>query len=176
MPPTPPISPSCAAPAPACVPEDRTPTDRTQSRTAATSLTPTQQAVLNCLAAAGRPLGAYDVLESLNRTSARCRQPPTVYRALDALVGSGLVRRLESRKAFQICAHPGTPHDCLFLICTGCGRSEELVEPRIPALLDAAAATLGFQPQRRVVEVEGICRHCRATEIAAPSPSPRAVG
>lgn len=132
------------------------------------TLTPTQRLVLECLGAAGRPLGAYEVLEILNRSTARSRQPPTVYRALEALVESGLVRRLESRKAFQICAHPGLAHDCLFLICSRCGRSEELVEPRIPQLLDAAAAALGFQPRRRVVEVEGVCRNCARTE---PSPA-----
>ena len=53
-----------------------------------------------------RPIGAYAILERL-KSDGRSAAPPTVYRALDFLMGVGLVHRIESLNAYVGCAHPG---------------------------------------------------------------------
>ena len=51
------------------------------------------------------------------------RAPLQVYRALDKLVETGLVHRLESLNAFVACAHKHCHDDCAsaFAICEKCG-------------------------------------------------------
>ncbi|WP_439815470.1 transcriptional repressor [Zavarzinia sp. CC-PAN008] len=124
------------------------------------SLTPLRRTVLSLVRAGDGPTGAYDLITRLGEVLGRPVKPPTVYRALDFLVEMGLVRRIESRNAFVSCAHPEHEHTCVFFVCTRCGTSAELEDDRIVALLAEDAATLGFHPQRPVIEVEGLCRSC----------------
>ena len=63
-----------------------------------------------------KPLGAYDILDTLKRERVGAA-PPTVYRALAFLLQQGLVHRIESRNAFVGCCEPETPHGGQFLIC-----------------------------------------------------------
>ena len=46
------------------------------------------------------------------------------------------------------------------MICTECGSSIEMDDPRVGRLLEENATRLGFQMERRVVEVEGTCADC----------------
>ena len=84
------------------------------------SLTRQRQTVFELLLDAGRPIGAYALMEELSKKEARGIAPPTIYRALDFLVDLGVVSRLESSNEFIPCTHPTDPHDCIFLICTCC--------------------------------------------------------
>ena len=73
----------------------------------AQKLTPIRRQVLEALLTSHRPLGAYEVIDEL--ATHRTRPAPiTVYRALDFLIGNGLVHRIESRNAFLAC---GSDHD-----------------------------------------------------------------
>ena len=62
------------------------------------NLTPNQSKVLAKLEAASGPLSAYALLDQLRDDGFRA--PLQVYRALESLVGAGLVHRLESMNAF----------------------------------------------------------------------------
>ena len=85
--------------------------------------------------------------------------PPIVYRALDFLLGEGLVHRIESRNAFISCIHPGHRCGAQFLICRGCDRVAE-IEADDRDLL-AEADSLGFAVDHSVVEITGICAECQ---------------
>ncbi|MBK1721019.1 Fur family transcriptional regulator [Thiocystis violacea] len=122
-------------------------------------LTPQRRQVLKILCAAGRPLGAYEILEAM-REGARALAPPTVYRALDFLLAQGLVHKLESLHAFVGCNHPERPHCSQFLICADCGLVTELEDAAIARSLKSAAKESGFRPERRVVELIGTCADC----------------
>lgn len=122
-------------------------------------LTAQRRQVLHILCAAGRPLGAYDILEAM-RDGSRPLAPPTVYRALDFLLEQGLVHKLESLHAYVGCTHPEHPHSSQFLICADCGLVTELEDEAIAASLKSAASETGFRPRRRVVEVIGTCADC----------------
>ncbi len=105
-----------------------------------------------------KPIGAYEVLELLQRTGRTA--PPTVYRALDFLQQLGLVHRIASLNAYVGCAHPGEPHDGQFLICTSCKSLAELDVPAISNAIEQCAADSGFEAQRQTVEIMGLCPSC----------------
>ena len=123
-------------------------------------MTELRRRVLELLWASGRPTGAYELIEAVKLRDSRPVGPPTVYRALEFLMGQGLVSRIESLNAYVPCAHPERDHDCLFFICSGCRASVELEDPRIGGLLAEDAAGLGFVATRRTVEVAGMCARC----------------
>ena len=123
-------------------------------------MTALRRRVLELLWASGRPTGAYELIEALERGGSRPVGPPTVYRALEFLMAQGLVSKIESLNAYVPCVHPERDHDCLFFICGGCRASVELEDPRIGGLLDEDAAALGFVATRRTIEVEGMCAQC----------------
>src|SRR5436190_11359067 len=118
-------------------------------------LTPLRAQVLGMVAAAGKPIKAYDLLDqmkSANGTSA----PPTVYRALDFLLEQGFIHRLASVNSFVSCHHPQVRHSVPFLLCDRCGQAIELEDVRITALLDEQAKAVGFTPRAQTLEVHGL--------------------
>jgi len=119
-------------------------------------LTPVRRRVLELVLTAEGPVKAYDLLEAL-KPGPGSAKPPTVYRALDFLIGLGLVHKVEALNAFVGCTtihtHPG---GCAELfICTHCGAVEERhgapVSPQLPK---------GFKIERSVVEHFGHCSNC----------------
>ena len=124
-------------------------------------LTPLRAQVLGLIAAAGKPVKSYDLLDRMkdeNGSSA----PPTVNRALDFLLEQGFIHRLASINAFVGCHHPDARHSVPFLICDECQAAIELEDARIPKLLDAQARDLGFAPRAQTLEVHGTCARCAA--------------
>jgi Fur family transcriptional regulator, zinc uptake regulator len=106
------------------------------------------------------PVTAYDLLAALQLKLEKPLAPPTVYRALDFLLGQRLIHKLESNSSYLICDHPGEAHESLYLVCTACGTTRELEDAGLEALLGARAAAVGFIPARQVIEVQGLCASC----------------
>ena len=130
-------------------------------------LTRTRRRVLETVAGAGGPLGAYDIAERLSEPGARVA-PVSVYRALDFLTELGLVHRIASRNAFVPCDHEHAPGEAaVFMICRTCGGVDETVSREIERGLDRTLASAGFTPASRIVEVEGECGACRERAGAA---------
>ena len=130
-------------------------------------LTELRRQVLALVLEAGRPVGAYDLLELL-RGQRRGAAPPTVYRALEFLMEHGLIHKVERLSAFVGCplhAHPeghveGHAHAAQFLICGGCGVVRELEDAPVREALEQAAARLGFRIGGVTIEAEGRCSAC----------------
>ncbi|MEA2832857.1 MAG: Fur family transcriptional regulator, zinc uptake regulator [Methylobacteriaceae bacterium] len=126
-------------------------------------LTPGRQRALDVLEAAGKPLGAYDMMELLGKDGRR-PAPISVYRALDFLVEHGYVHRLASRNAFLACAHRHKAHDPVaFLICDNCGRVDEATSAKLATSLGEVAEKSGFTPRAEVIEIAGRCSQCAET-------------
>ena len=125
-------------------------------------LTPIRRQVLEALLASHKPLGAYEIIECAGDKSAR-PAPITVYRALNFLRAQGLVHRIESRNAFVACVNNhGSDDLVVFLICERCGEVGEAPAVTVAENLKAAARAAGFTPKVPVIEIAGICAHCRA--------------
>jgi Fur family transcriptional regulator, zinc uptake regulator len=115
--------------------------------------------VLELVWTSHRPVGAYEILDRLNRQGKKAA-PPTVYRALDFLIEAHLVHRLDSLNAFVGCPDPGKSHAGQFLICRQCRSVAELDDDDISLLVGQKAAGHGFTAVRQMVEIEGLCRDC----------------
>jgi Fur family transcriptional regulator, zinc uptake regulator len=134
-------------------------------------LTPMRRQVLEVLATSHNPLGAYEIMDRLAasaprasaRGSARGPAPITVYRALDFLMENGLVHRIASRNAFLACVHNHASGAVVaFLICEHCGAVGEAPAGAIGDTVAAAAKRAGFVPKMSVIEITGLCSHCRS--------------
>lgn len=128
-------------------------------------LTNVRRKVLGLVWQSHAPMGAYDLLARLNRGGGRVA-PITVYRALDFLMAQGLVHRIASINAYIGCAHvdsrrAGHAHAAQFLICKGCGSAAELESPALRRALAKAVSGRGFTIDHEIVEISGLCPHCK---------------
>jgi Fur family transcriptional regulator, zinc uptake regulator len=124
-------------------------------------LTSSRRRILEILAAEGRPIGAYDLIEKVAETSGKRPAPISIYRALDFLLENGLIHRLASRNAYLACGHGhGAEEPVVFLICDSCG---DVVEATSGALLQDLRQLVDqaeFVPRVQVMEIAGRCRQC----------------
>jgi Fur family zinc uptake transcriptional regulator len=128
-------------------------------------LTPVRRKILGLVWQSHAPVGAYDLLARLNRGGGKVA-PIAVYRALDFLMAQGLVHRIASLNAYIGCSHvdskrAGHDHAAQFLICKGCGTAAELESPALRRALAKAVSGRGFTVDQEIVEISGLCSHCK---------------
>ncbi len=106
-----------------------------------------------------QPAKAYDILDQLKvqDTSAK---PPTVYRALNFLLESGLIHKLNSLNAYVGCSHPLKHNQCYFLICDDCGEANECCNHHLADAIEQTTQHNQFQTRQTTVEIEGKCQQC----------------
>ena len=93
----------------------------------------------------------------------------TVYRTLEVLVESGLVRAHDFGEGFRRYeAMPAQTHH-EHLICDRCGRVVEFQNERLERMLPIIADEHGYQHQRHRVEIYGVCADCRRRELIVTS-------
>lgn len=122
--------------------------------------TATRRRVLELVWDSHKPIGAYDILDALNRDGKKAA-PPTVYRALEFLIEAGFVHRLDSLNAFLGCPDPASSHSGQFLICRRCRSVAELDDADINQLVERKAGDFGFTAVHQMLEIQGLCPHCR---------------
>ena len=124
-------------------------------------LTPIRRHVLGVLLGSHQPLGAYEIMERLAPQGPR-PAPITVYRALEFLRDNALIHRIESRNAFVACVHNHAgAESVVFLICERCGAVGEAPGGSVADALKASSRAAGFSPKSPLIEIAGICSHCR---------------
>jgi Fur family ferric uptake transcriptional regulator len=85
-----------------------------------------------------------------------------VYRVLEALVEVGAARRLERPGhvyAYVAC----DPQHHHHLVCTRCGRVEEIGEQFVQELSDGIARRYKFKIEDSTLDFYGLCAECRAS-------------
>ncbi|WP_294393547.1 transcriptional repressor [uncultured Sphingomonas sp.] len=122
--------------------------------------TPMRANVFETLNGFGRPATAYDVADALSRTEGRRVAPNSIYRILDLFVTTNLAQRIETANAYVVNAHPACRHDCMFLVCDGCGKTTHIDDDVLTARVRSTAIAAGFTPVRPVIEVQGRCAAC----------------
>ncbi len=119
--------------------------------------------VLEALRKAGEPMTAYEVIGALRPHGISA--PSTVYRALEQLVHSGQVHRLESINSFIACDQPAHQEDVAFAICDGCGDVSELSHRRLAGMMRTLADMASLKVRgRSTIEIHGICARCAEQE------------
>ena len=131
-------------------------------------LTPIRRAVLAALYDTHKPVGAYEIIDILGPQEGKTLAPITIYRALDFLMEQGFVHRLASRNAFIACPHGHGPEELVaFLICDSCGGVDERCSPSLSKALVEMLRGEQFAPRHPVLEISGLCGHCRDKEAGA---------
>lgn len=131
-------------------------------------LTDLRRHVLSLILGAEGPLTAYQLLDRLKATR-KSAAPPTIYRALDFLMGQRLIHRIERLNAFVPCIETSHEHHAQFLICRQCGTVTEIEDSAAADALAHAAEREGFHPRASFVEIEGTCAACFSSP-SAPLP------
>ncbi len=135
--------------------------------------TPLRWQVFEIVLASHRPIGAYDILNELARSADRRKfAPPTVYRALDFLMGLGLVHRIGTLSAYAACFATERRHHMYFLLCKACGCAAEIEDGALKTALSRAAEAAGFAAERETVEISGLCRDCAGKSQHASTSAP----
>lgn len=95
----------------------------------------------------------------------------TVYRTLELLVGSGLVKEHEFGEGFKRYepgsseAGGGRPHE--HCICSSCGAVAEFSNDRLERMIALLAEDVEFRPHHHRLEIYGLCRRCQQSNPLA---------
>jgi len=138
---------------------EREQTGETRLRVSGKRITNQRMLVLDILTNADRHLDASEIY-----ARARLREPrlslATVYRTLNALRESGLVRQVhlaDQRLYFEVDRQDRHAH----LVCSTCGRVWEVDSEALSRAARDAGRGIGFQVTAARVEVIGLCDDCR---------------
>jgi len=102
-----------------------------------------------------------ETLHALLRTEGGDISRATVYRTLDLLVQSGLVRKnsLGASHANYEAAHGDEHHD--HLICLNCNKVVEFYRPDLENLQEGICADHGFKLVHHSLQIFGLCPACK---------------
>lgn len=123
------------------------------------TLTPRRRAVAEALRAAGDFRSAQELHAELAKTGTKVGLA-TVYRALADLVEVGQVDALtrpDGETVYRACSTDHHHH----LVCTVCGTTVEVADPRLEQWADDMARAHDFEVSDHQVEVFGRCKTCR---------------
>jgi Fur family ferric uptake transcriptional regulator len=96
----------------------------------------------------------------------------TVYRTLEVLVESGLVRAHDFGEGFKRYERMPAQAHHEHLICERCGRVVEFQNERLERMLPILADEHGYEHQRHRVEIYGVCGDCRRRELVVRTDKP----
>lgn len=85
----------------------------------------------------------------------------TIYRTVDLLTRSGLVRGHDFGQGFRRFEPVPTQSTHEHLICERCGSVTEFAHERLERMLPIIADEYGFRPERHRIEIYGVCRDCQ---------------
>jgi Fur family zinc uptake transcriptional regulator len=123
-------------------------------------MTATRESVLRLLWQSHQPLGAYQLQDQLSRLLNKPVAPATIYRAVDFLLGLGLIHRIASLNAYIGCPFPNSEHSNLFMICSDCGSVAEVAHNTLNGLLQNICDKTNFTLQSQSLELFGQCPQC----------------
>lgn len=116
--------------------------------------------VLKVLRKNTQPLSAYAILEKVQKFG--IKSPPIVYRALDVLMESGMVHKINELNTFVAC-NCDDDHQHLLSALTICQKCEEVHELHDHAVIDHLVKLKVFNVnlvKRAVIELPIICGKC----------------
>jgi Fur family zinc uptake transcriptional regulator len=137
------------------------------STTANAGLSGKDEMIARALREASRPVSAYELMGLLRDQGVNA--PTTVYRALNRLIATGEVHRLESLNAFVCCARRCRHGTAVFAICEACGAVTEFDDDVVAQRLTGWARTTNFSLERTTIELRGRCDTCQPTSVPVQS-------
>ena len=89
----------------------------------------------------------------------------TLYRTIEALVESGLVREHDFGEGFKRYEPAEASSEHAHLVCRRCGGVVEFSNDRLERMFRMTADEHHFQYERHRVEIHGVCSACRAGDL-----------
>jgi Fur family ferric uptake transcriptional regulator len=123
--------------------------------------TPNRRLVAQLVASTDGHFTAADLLQRGRRERLAIGRA-TVFRALDLLTTLHVVERLDlpnGSHAYVLC-DPDEHHH--HLVCSSCGRSEDIADGELLALIDRIGRRSGYQIEAHRLELFGTCPRCAA--------------
>lgn len=125
-------------------------------------VTQQREAVAEVVFASSKHLSVEEIESELRDRGERIGKA-TVYRTLEMLVKSGLVEEHDFGEGFKRYEHlfgqkPVREH----LVCTVCGKVDEIHSTELVRLQEEEARRHGFQPARYRLQIYGLCAACQA--------------
>lgn len=127
--------------------------------------TPNRRLVAQLVASTGGHFTAADILERGRRERVNIGRA-TIFRALDVLASLHVVERLDlpsGAHAYVVC-EPDEHHH--HLICSSCGRSEDIADGDLAELVDEIGRRNGYRIEAHRLELFGTCPGCAAAADA----------
>ena len=121
-------------------------------------LSKNQALVYEALSQAGKPVGAYELLDQLKAHGLKA--PLQIYRALESLIELKVVHRLESLNAWTTCCDADHDSAPIFVICDDCGDVKEHIDTGFNRSIEKISKRSGFTAEKPIVEIHGRCGDC----------------
>lgn len=122
-------------------------------------LTSERQAILQEFYGIHEHIDADELLFRLRRAGVRVSRA-TIYRTLDLLVQAGLARRVSLGQDHAYYEHILGREAHEHMVCMGCDRIIEWLDPELQRLLARNCEAHGFSPARHSLQVYGYCEDC----------------
>lgn len=122
-------------------------------------LTAERRAILQEFYRIHEHIEADELLFHLRRSGVRVSRA-TIYRTLDLLVQAGLARRIRLGKDHSYYEHILGREAHEHMVCLGCDRIIEWVDPELIRLVFRNCEEQEFSPARHSLQVFGYCRDC----------------
>ncbi len=128
-------------------------------------LTAERRAILRAFYRIHEHIEADELLFHLRRSNVRVSRA-TIYRTLELLVQAGLARRIRLGKDHAYYEHILGREAHEHMICLGCDRIIEWLDPELTSLVFRNCAAQDFSPARHSLQVFGYCEDCATTSEA----------
>ena len=112
-------------------------------------------------------VSAQDVARRLAKRGGPRIGTATVYRTLDLLIRSGLVREHDFGEGFKRYEPSSADQAHEHCICSSCGTVMEFSNDRLERMIALLAEEVEFRPHHHRLEVYGLCRSCRQSNPLA---------
>ena len=125
------------------------------------NLSKNQQIIFDLINKSPEPLKAYTILFNVQKRGIKA--PPQVYRALDKLVKTGKIHKIESKNAFVACRNTNCEISkaTAFSICESCETVDEISDAKLNKYLSSFSDKKGTKYKRFNLEFFGLCKNCK---------------
>ena len=125
------------------------------------NLSKNQQIIFDLINKSSEPLKAYTILFNVQKRG--IKGPPQDYRALDKLVQTGKIHKIESKNAFVACRSSSCEISkaTAFSICESCEMVDEISDAKLTKYLSNFNDKKGTKYKRFNLEFFGLCKKCK---------------
>ena len=124
-------------------------------------ITPLRKNILKCLFTSPYPMGAYEILDILNKNSKnKSYTIMSIYRILNFFLNEKLIHKIDSDSKYSLCCHPYSGKICQLFICKICSKKIESHNVILSNTIKEISENLNFKVTSDKTEIIGICQSC----------------